>query len=99
MSEELDLNEEYEPVVVDLDGEPFEIIDTVEVDGKNYAALTPYTEDDDLENDEVEFVILEIGDDDGEQCVLKTVDDEELYTKIGDKFMELFSDEFVEDDE
>lgn len=96
MSEELDL-EEYEPVIVDLDGEEFELIDTIEVDGKNYAALTPYVEDDEVD-EEVEFIILEVIDDENEeQCTLKTVDDEELYAKIGDAFMEMFGENFGEE--
>lgn len=100
MADEILLNEdEYVPAIVELDGEQFEVIDTVELDGKNYAALTPYTEEDVLEDDEVEFIILEIIDDeDNEMCTLKTVDDEELYTKVGDKFLELF-DSYEADDE
>lgn len=98
MSEELDL-EEYEPVIVDLDGEEFELIDTVELDGKTYAALTPYVEDDDVDGEEVEFIIIEVIDDENEeQCTLKTVDDEELYSKIGDAFMELFNDKFGDEE-
>lgn len=91
--------EEYEAVVVDLDGEEFELIDTVELDGKVYAALTPYTEEDELPEDEdVEFIILELIDDpESDQCTLKTVDDEELYTKIGDAFTALFAEEFGEE--
>ena len=97
MSEELEMLEEYEPIVVDLDGEEFELIDTAEIDGKIYGAFTPYTEEDEIEGD-VEFIILEIIDDeDSEQCTLKTVDDEELYTKIGDEFMKLFTEEFDEE--
>jgi len=97
MSEELEMLEEYEPVIVDLDGEEFELIDTAEIDGKVYGAFTPYTEEDEVEGD-VEFIILEIIDDeDGEQCTLKTVDDEELYTKIGDELMKLFTEEFDEE--
>lgn len=100
MADEIILNEEeYEPVVVDLDGEQFEIIDTVEVDGRNYAALTPYTEEDEMEDEEIEFIILEICDDgEGDECTLKTVDDEELYTKIGDEFIKLFAEEFPEEE-
>ncbi len=100
MAEDLILNEEdYAPVVVDLDGEQFEIIDTVEFEGKNYAALTPYTETDDLEEEEVEFIILEICDDEeSEECTLKTVDDEELYSKIGDKFIEVLTLDFDEEE-
>ncbi len=100
MAEDLILNEEdYAPVVVDLDGEQFEIIDTVEFEGKNYAALTPYTETDDLEEEEVEFIILEICDDEeSEECTLKTVDDEELYSRIGDKFIEVLTLDFDEEE-
>ena len=100
MAEDLILNEEdYAPVVVDLDGEQFEIIDTVEFEGKNYAALTPYTETDDLEEEEVEFIILEICDDEeSEECTLKTVDDEELYSRIGDKFIEVLTVDFDEEE-
>lgn len=96
MSEELEL-EEYEPVIIDLDGEEFELIDTIEVDGRNFAALTPYVEDDEADED-IEFIILEVIDDENEeQCTLKTVDDEELYSKIGDAFMEMFSEKFGEE--
>ena len=97
MSEELEMLDEYEPVVVDLDGEQFEVIETIEFEEKMYAALTPYTEEDELDGD-VEFIILEVIDDpDREQCTLKTVDDEELYTKIGDEFMKVFTEEFDEE--
>lgn len=97
MSEELEMLDEYEPVVVDLDGEQFEVIETIEFEEKMYAALTPYTEEDELDGD-VEFIILEVIDDpDSEQCTLKTVDDEELYTKIGDEFMKVFTEEFDEE--
>ena len=36
--------EEYEPQIVELDGEQFEVIDAVCYDGQNYVALVPYTE-------------------------------------------------------
>ena len=62
MSEELEMLDEYEPVVVDLDGEQFEVIETIEFEEKMYAALTPYTEEDELDGD-VEFIILEVIDD------------------------------------
>ena len=99
MSEELEMFDgEYEPVVVDLDGEQFEIIETIEFEDKMYAALTPYTEDDEMDDENVEFIILEVIDDEeSEQCTLKTVDDEELYTKIGDEFMKIFTEEFDEE--
>ena len=101
MAEDLILNEEdYEPAIVELDGEQFEIIDMIDFEGKNYAALTPYSESDDLEDEEVEFIILEVCDDgEGDQCTLKTVDDEELYSKIGDKFIEVLTADFDDEEE
>lgn len=100
MADEEEL-EGYEAIIVDLDGDEFELIDTVELDGKVYAALTPYTEEDDLPADEdVEFIILELIDNpDSDQCTLKTVDDEALYEKVGEAFLELFSEEFDESEE
>ena len=70
--------EEYEPQIVELDGEQFEVIDAVCYDGQNYVALVPYTEDDDFTDDEVEFIILKEIEENGEY-MLSTVDDEELY--------------------
>ena len=89
--------EEYEPQIVELDGEPFEVIDAVCYDGQNYVALVPYTEDDELESDEIEFVILKEVENDGEYA-LATVDDEDLYNEVGEIFIEHFSDVLDEDE-
>lgn len=85
-------NEDYPEIpIIELDGEQYEVIDTVTVDGKNYVALLPFEELDEGQEEE-EFTILEIIDDpsDEENCTLKTIDDEELYDRIGDAFLKQF---------
>lgn len=88
--------EEYEPQIVDLDGDPFEVIDGICYDGQNYVALVPFTEDDELEGEDVEFIILKV-DEQGDETILSTVDDDALYDEIGEAFIEhlntLFDDE------
>lgn len=96
-NEGLDENfEEYEPQIVDLDGDPFEVIDGICYEGQNYVALVPFTEDDELESEDVEFIILKV-DEQGDETVLSTVDDDDLYDEIGEAFIEhlntLFGDE------
>lgn len=88
--------EEYEPQIVDLDGDSFEIIDGICYDGQNYVALVPFSEDEEPESEDVEFIILK-ADDEGDETTLSTVDDEALYDEIGEAFIEhlnsLFGDE------
>ena len=85
------LEGEEAPEIVDLDGDPFEIIGDLEYEGGIYLALIPYEEDAD-ETEEVEFVILKEEDENGE-CVLATVDDDDLYNKIGNMFLKMFMGE------
>lgn len=94
--EELENFEEYEPQIVELDGEAFEIIDAICYDGQNYVALVPFSEDDTLESDDVEFVILKEVEENGEY-MLCTVDDETLYDEVGEAFMEHLNDVFGDD--
>lgn len=88
--------EEYEPQIVELDGEPFEVIDGICYDEQNYVALVPFTEDDELEGEDVEFIILK-AEEQGDELVLSTVDDDALYDEIGEAFIEhlntMFGDE------
>lgn len=96
MPEEKDLNEEleeYEPQIVELDGEQFEVIDAICYDGQNYVALVPYTEDDEMEDDTAEFIILKEVEENGEY-MLSTVDDESLYDEVGEAFIEHLNDVF-----
>lgn len=88
--------EEYEPQIIELDGEPFEVIDAICYDGQNYVALVPFTEEDELEDDNVEFLILKEVEENGEY-MLSTVDDDALYDEVGEAFIEhletVFGDE------
>ena len=92
--------EEYEPQIVDLDGEPFEVIDAICYDDQNYVALVPYNESDEMDDEDVEFIILKEIDEEGEY-MLSTVDDEELYDEVGQAFIEhldsLYGDDEHED--
>ena len=74
--------------VLELDGEKYEVIDTVSLDGHVYIAIVPYEESDEL-SETTEFTILEMYDDpdNEDNCILKTVDDDELYQRIGDEFL------------
>jgi hypothetical protein len=76
--------------VIELDGEPFEIIGEIEHDGETYVALIPYEEEEADEEAELEFVILKEAEENGEYF-LTTIDDEAFYEKLGKKFLELFS--------
>lgn len=92
--------EEYEPQIVELDGEPFEVIDAICYDGQNYVALVPFTEEDELEDDNLEFLILREVEEKGEY-MLATVDDDALYDEVGEAFIEhleaVFGDEHSDD--
>ncbi|MCL2018700.1 MAG: DUF1292 domain-containing protein [Oscillospiraceae bacterium] len=92
--------EEYEPDLVELDGEQFEIVDALTYENVNYLALVLYDEDADEEDEdedaETEFIVLQEIEEDGEYF-LSTVDDEALSDKIGDMFLARFeelADEF-----
>ena len=89
--------EEYEPQIVDLDGEPFEVIDGICYDGTNYVALVPFSEEDEMdESEEGTFIILKEVEEDGEYA-LATVDNEELYNEVGEAFIEHFNEIFGDD--
>lgn len=90
-------NEEYTPDIVDLDGEPFEVIDAITYDDRHFVALVKYTEEDEFnEDEEGEFIVLEEIEKDGEY-MLSTIDDEELYTEVGDAFITRFDQMFSDD--
>lgn len=103
MADEKDLREnedyeEYEPTIVELDGDPFEVIDGICYDGQNYVALVPFTEGEELESEDVEFIILR-ADEEGDETVLSTVDDDALYDEIGEAFIEHLNTVFEGEDE
>ncbi len=77
----------------------FELIDIMEVDGTQYYALVPFTEDPDamLEED-TELVILKVGEENGEEF-LSTIDNDEEYDRIGAMFLERISQMLEEGEE
>ena len=90
------ISDEFEPDIIELDGEHFEKIDALTHEGVNYLALIPYNENAEEEDDEdTEFIILREIEENGEYF-LATIDDDELADKIGDLFLahfeELFND-------
>ncbi|MCL2077517.1 MAG: DUF1292 domain-containing protein [Oscillospiraceae bacterium] len=95
-------NGEFEPDIVELDGEPFEIIDAMEYEGANYLALIPYDENADFEDmdgeEETEFIVLREVEENGEYF-LSTIDDDRLSDKIGDLFLARFDALFSESGE
>ncbi len=85
--------------LVDEEGveQTFEMLDTMEVDGKQYYALIPVYDDPEkqLESDG-ELVVLTSEEVDGEE-MLASIDDDEEYERIGNMFIDrlnsLYEDE------
>jgi uncharacterized protein YrzB (UPF0473 family) len=87
--------------LVDEEGEEvrFELVDVMDYEDSRYYAMTPYIEDeaDSLEGD-AEIIILR-SEMDGEEEVLVTLDDDNLYDKIGNLFLERINAEFDDEEE
>ena len=86
-------NMEQTVILTDEDGNEieFEIIGQHEKDGQTYFAMIPTAEDE--KNDDVlEYVILKLAVEDGEE-VLVTVDDDDELDDVADYFDDLFSQE------
>ena len=99
MEENKNINaEEEEAWVVTLTDEEtgedqdFEIIADAEVDGKNYYALVPVDEDSE------EYVILEYHVE-GEDLILETIEDDEVFEKVEDYFNDLLFSEVDYDEQ
>lgn len=99
---------DYKPEVFTLTDEEgneheFELLDVMEVDGTQYYALVPYSEDPDamLEED-TELVVLKVGEENGEEF-LASIDNDEEYDRIGNMFIDRISkmleEEFEEEEE
>ena len=86
--------------LVDEEGveQTFEMLDTMEVDGKQYYAMIPVydTPEEQLENDG-ELIVLTSEEVDGEEY-LASIDDDEEYERIGNLVIERLNKMF-EDDE
>jgi hypothetical protein len=93
----LEINGEQDGVeVIDLDGEPFEVIGELEYEGVTYFALIPFAEDEEDEEEELEFVILkEVQEND--EPYLATIDDDDFYEKIGELFLKMFVEQSQDD--
>lgn len=87
--------------LVDEEGKEqmFELLDSLEYEGETYYALTPYLDDAEaILADDGEVVILKSTYEDNEE-VLISVDDDDLFDKLGDLFMDRFAELFEDDDE
>ncbi len=102
------MDNEYTPDFYELEDEEgnkqtFELLDVMDYEGERYYALTPYFEEDDAQamlEDSGEVVILksELDEQTGEE-ILASIEDDELYEKIGGLFMERIEEMFDFDDE
>jgi len=78
--------------LVDEDGQEhdFAFVDSIEVDGEQYAILSPIDEEE--ESDEA--IILKIGKDENGEDILFDIEDDEEWEKVADAWQELIeSDE------
>ena len=71
----------------------FELIGSVELDGKTYYALIPYTEDD-AEPEEYIVLRAEKSEENPEEEILVSIDDDEEFDRVAD----IFDDEFADID-
>ena len=95
---------DYNPDILTLEDEDgnesaFEVLDTMELDGKTYVALTPYFEDPEemLEGD-AELVVLVSEEVDGEEF-LASIDSDEEYERVGNLFLARLAEYDEEEDE
>jgi uncharacterized protein YrzB (UPF0473 family) len=106
--EVLFMDNEYTPDLYELEDEEgnkhtFELLDCMDYEGERYYALTPFFDEDEGEElleDSGEVVILksEIDEATGEE-IMASIEDDELYEKIGGIFMERIEEMFEFDDE
>lgn len=91
------MREESDGIILlnDEDGEeyPFEMLDVVEYQGKEYAVLLPVADEDDGLEEQV--VILELGPGQGDEQEYLSVDDEAVLQAVFDIFRKQFRDVFI----
>ena len=68
----------------------FELLASVELDGKTYCALIPYTEDDE---EPEEYIVLRV-EKNGDEEILVSIDDDVEFDRVAD----IFDDEFADID-
>ncbi len=71
----------------------FELLASVELDGKTYCALIPYTEDDE-EPEEYIVLRMEKSEENPDEEILVSIDDDEEFDRVAD----IFDDEFADID-
>ena len=99
--------EEYTPDLYELEDENgektmFELLDAMDYEDETYYALTPYFDEsqgEELLEDSGEVVILKSEYDENGDEILASIDDDELYEKIGRIFIERLEDMFEFEDE
>ncbi len=93
---ELDYTPDLYTLVDDEGNEQtFEMLDCMECEGETYFALTPYPED--LDSDGEVVILKKIVD--GDEEIMASIEDDEEYERIGNKFMERIADMFEFDEE
>jgi len=88
---ELDNEELGIVTLVDEDGKEheFALVDSIEVEGEQYAILSPMEEDE--ESDEA--IILKIGKDENGEDILYDIEDDEEWEKVADAWQEMMEDD------
>ena len=97
---------EYTPDLYELEDENgekimFEMLDAMEYEGETYYALTPYFDEDQAEEmleDSGEVVILKSEYDENGEELMVSIEDDELYEKIGNIFLDGIADMFEFDE-
>lgn len=93
----------YEPLIVSIVDEEgnehtFEELDNLELDDKEYVALLPIYEDDEIVDEDGELIILErVYEDD--EIYLEPIENEDEFMRVGKMFEERLADMFEFDDE
>ena len=90
--------EDAEPDLITLTDEEgteytFEVIDAVDYNGTHYMAMVPYVEDEKQLDDDLQLVIMKVGQDEEGEFLDVVEDDEELY-EISGVFEKRLSEEY-----
>ncbi|MBQ4095140.1 MAG: DUF1292 domain-containing protein [Oscillospiraceae bacterium] len=93
---ELDYTPDLYTLVDDEGNEQtFEMLDCMECEGETYYALTPYPEN--LDTDGEVVILKKIIE--GDEEIMASIEDDEEYERIGNKFMERIAEMFEFDEE
>lgn len=83
-------------VITDEDGQEYELelLDSLEVDGREYRAFLPVSEDDE---EPYEMILFRVVEEDGEE-LLEVIDDDDEMERVYARFMERLFDEDEDED-